>query len=107
MGLPMPAIIDEATWYKAQERRENARGVPREPRGWLLRGMCVCGQCGHTLKCMQKRPGMPRYYVCRGRISRRQFEGGERCSLPYIGGDQLEWPVEEAGGISTQMSTRY
>lgn len=47
-GVPMPPIIEEATWQQAQQRREDARSVLVDPKGWLLQGMCFCGQCGHV-----------------------------------------------------------
>ena len=87
----MPAIIDEKTWNLAQERREKARSVLAEPRGWLLQGMCFCGQCGHVLKCLHKKPGEARYYACRGRVQRRIAEDGcKRCDLPWLRADWLE-----------------
>jgi len=95
IGIPMPAIIDEDTWRQVQQRRENVRSLLADPRGWLLQGMCFCGQCGHVLKCMRKRPGEPRYYACRGRIHYIPFDGGKRCTLPYIRADKLEWDVWE------------
>ena len=94
IGIPMPAIIDENTWKLAQERREKARSVLANPRGWLLQGMCFCGQCGHVLKCLQKRPGEPRYYACRGRVQHRETrDGGKRCDLPWLRADWLEHGV--------------
>jgi len=94
IGIPMPVIIDENTWQLAQQRRENARSVLADPRGWILQGMCFCGQCGHVLKCMQKKPSEPRYYVCRGRIEHRMIPGdGKRCYLPYIRAEWLERAV--------------
>jgi hypothetical protein len=64
--------------------------------GWLLQGICFCGQCGHVLKCQQKRPGEARYYACRGRVQHRVTKaGGERCNLPYVRADWLEQGVWE------------
>ena len=89
IGITMPLIIDENTWQLAQQKREKARSVLADPKGWLLQGMCFCGQCGHVLKCVRKKPGEPRYYVCRGRVQYQvNHDGGKRCDLPYI---QAEW----------------
>jgi len=94
IGIPMPVIIDEDAWQLAQQRREDARSVLADPKGWLLQGMCFCGQCGHVLKCMHKKPEEPRYYACRGRVQHRKTrDGRKRCNLPYIRADWLEWEV--------------
>jgi hypothetical protein len=85
----MPVIIDESTWQKVQEKRENARSVQVDPKGWLLQGMCFCGDCGHVLKCMRKKPDDHRYYACRGRVNRRNLSE-KRCKLPYVRADWLE-----------------
>ena len=90
----MPAIIDEDTWQLAQQRRENARSLLTDPKGWLLQGMCFCGQCGHVLKCMRKKPREPHYYACRGRVQHRVAQdSGQRCNLRYVRADWLEWEV--------------
>jgi site-specific DNA recombinase len=93
LGLPMPVIIDEDTWRQAQQRRVNARRVRSNIRGWLLQGMCICGQCGHVLQCVQKRGEKARYYVCRGRLARNHLDGGARCTMRWIRADRLEWAV--------------
>jgi len=96
MGISLPAIIDDNTWQLAQQKRENARTLITEPKGWLLQGMCYCGQCGRILKCVHKRREDPKYYACRGRIqSRAVRDGDKRCDLPYIRADWLEWGVWE------------
>ena len=96
IGVPMPVIIDEKTWQLAQQRREEARSVLRDPKGWLLQGMCFCGQCGHVLKCLHKKPKEHRYYTCGGRVKHRLIrDGNKRCSLPYVRADWLELGVWE------------
>jgi site-specific DNA recombinase len=92
IGIPMPPVIDEGTWQQAQQKRESARSVLAEPKGWRLQGMCFCGKCGHALKCVRKRAGEYRYYACRGRVSQRV---GKCCDLPYIRADWLEQGVWE------------
>jgi site-specific DNA recombinase len=52
IAIPVPAIVGEALWQAAQERlgmqecfsRRNSRRL------YLLRGLLVCGVCGHTLQ---------------------------------------------------------
>jgi len=94
IGVAMPAIIDGNTWQLAQERRERARSVLSDPKGWLLQGLCFCGRCGHVLKCVHKKPGEPRYYACRSRIQKHMNRHQEkRCDLPYVQAEWLEWAV--------------
>jgi len=94
MGVSLPAIIDENTWQLAQQKRENARSLSTDPKGWLLQGMCYCGLCGHVLKCVRKRPQDHNYYACRGRMQHRITQDGDkRCDLPFIRADWLEWGV--------------
>jgi site-specific DNA recombinase len=94
IGVTMPSIIDENTWQLAQERRERARSLLVNPRGWLLQGMCFCGQCGHVLKCVHKKLREPRYYACRSRIQKHMNRHQEkRCDLPYVQAEWLEWAV--------------
>jgi len=93
LGMPMPVIVDEATWQRAQHKRENARRVLRKAKGWLLQGMCICGKCGHVLKCLHQKPKEPRYYACRGRVERRHLDRDERCDLPYVRAEDLELAV--------------
>jgi len=94
MGVPVPAIIDESTWQLARQKREHARGLIADPKGWLLQGMCYCGLCGHVLQCSRSKPGDPRYYACRGRVHHWKLgDDSKRCDLPYVRADWLEWGV--------------
>jgi site-specific DNA recombinase len=93
LEVRIPTIIDDATWYRAQEKRENARKLIGDPRGWLLQGMCVCGLCGHVMSCVHKKPGQPRYYACRSRIQSITHRDGKRCDLPFVRAKELEWGV--------------
>ena len=94
MGIPVPAIINDNTWQLAQQKRENARSIIADPKGWLLQGMVYCSLCGHVLKCLWQKPKEPRYYACRGRIHHwKADDGSERCNLPFMRADWLEWGV--------------
>jgi len=94
IGVTTPSIVDEKTWQAAKQKREKARSVIAEPKGWLLQGIAYCGLCGHVLKCTRKKPKEPRYYACRGRIHHWKLDDGSgRCKLPYAIADWLEWGV--------------
>ena len=62
--ISVPPLVDEATWQAAQERLEmNARFAQRNSRRtYLLRGLPVCGTCGHTLQGRTQRGIV--YYIC-------------------------------------------
>lgn len=94
-GIKMPVIIDKATWESAQRKRLSARCVRRLAKNWLLQGMCTCGECGHTLSCLQKDSTEYRYYGCHGRYKHTHLDGGPRCQLPRIKADWLEEVVWE------------
>ena len=49
LAVAVPAIIDKATWQKAQEQlKRNALSSPRNNKknSYMLRGLVVCGLCG-------------------------------------------------------------
>ncbi len=94
-GLKMPVMIDEVIWDLAQRKRQKARSIRKNAHNWLLQGMCVCGECGHTLSCIQKKPTKPRYYSCRGRAKDSHLDGSLHCQSPRISADWLEWAVWE------------
>jgi site-specific DNA recombinase len=91
LGISLPAIVDETTWQKAQAKREEARTVRRDSKGWLLQGLVYCGDDGHILKCVKVSPKHPAYYVCRARYEKKRK--GWHCDLPYIRAEKLEAEV--------------
>jgi len=94
VGIKVPPIVDQATWQKAQDKRETARSVQKAPKGWLLQGMVFCGMCGHVLKCLRKNKNQPAYYACRGRVEKKKYKStGEACNLPYVRAHEFEWAV--------------
>ncbi len=93
LGLEMPVIIDTVTWDKAEQKRHKARSIRGKTLNWLLQGMCVCGICGHTLKCVTRKGTKARYYVCRGRLKKYQTDSKAICNLPWMHADQLEMIV--------------
>jgi site-specific DNA recombinase len=92
-GLKMPVIIDAAVWDKVEHQRHKARIARGKVRNWLLQGMCVCGICGHLLKCVHKKGTKPRYYGCRGRLREYHPDGSPTCNLPWLRAEQLEMAV--------------
>jgi site-specific DNA recombinase len=64
IAVQVPALVDETVWQAAQERLEmNARFAQRNNRRtYLLRGLLVCGTCGHTLQGRTQRGIV--YYRC-------------------------------------------
>ncbi|NPV74729.1 MAG: recombinase family protein [Pelotomaculum sp.] len=49
--IPVPAIIDEAVWLKAQEKIRGARRLwaGQKKHDYLLSGIITCGECGQTM----------------------------------------------------------
>jgi site-specific DNA recombinase len=64
IAVQVPALVGETAWHAAQERLEmNARFAQRNNRRtYLLRGLLVCGTCGHTLQ--GRTQGGIVYYTC-------------------------------------------
>lgn len=96
--VKVPALVDEATWSKAQASLEAARR--RRPnlarRQYLLRGLVRCGRCGQTMHGSTvttrgvKRP----YYVCTAKSP--GLQGRAPCPQPYFPAVLLEDAVWEA-----------
>ena len=93
---PVPAIISQAQFDRAQERLAYNRRMARrnnQVHPYLLRGLVSCGQC--RLACCGRctRAGYA-YYVCPTRLRSRLLVPGERCSARYIPAralDDLVW----------------
>ena len=65
----MPPIIDEDTFYAAQERLSKASPRKTAPRitssNVLLTGVAQCSHCGGSMKIQTGKGGQYRYYKCR------------------------------------------
>ncbi len=93
---PVPAIISQAQFDRAQERLAHNRQMARRnnrAHPYLLRGLVSCGQC--RLACCGRctRAGYA-YYVCPTRLRSRLLVPGERCPARYIPAcalDDLVW----------------
>lgn len=72
--IPVPAIIDQATFDKAAQIRKvhaPATGSPRcDNLPTLLTGILHCGHCGSSMYVMTGKSGRYRYYKCVRRMSR-------------------------------------
>ena len=70
MVLECPAIIDEATWEKAQKQREmNRHDVDKtKVTEALLRGILKCGYCGCSYIVLESSKYKLKQYVCSDRL---------------------------------------
>jgi site-specific DNA recombinase len=100
ISRPVPAIVDEATWAKAQETLHSnfLFGVRSTRNQYLLRGLMKCGLCNLTyIGVAANRPSGKRefYYRCNGAQGTRGIYGakGERCPSKGIQGGGLEQMV--------------
>lgn len=87
--IQVPAIVNEAVWNIAQERRKNNKRLhPPKNSDWLLQGLITCGLCGYGFRTevTHKR----RQYGCRGRLKYTHPDGSPRCTSPRPDADRLE-----------------
>ena len=90
----VPAIVDEATWKKAQDTLQSnflfcRRGAKTQ---YLLRGLIKCGLCGLTyIGTASSRDGKTEfYYRCNGAHSPSIYGARGRCESKAIRGDHIE-----------------
>jgi site-specific DNA recombinase len=94
--IPVPPLVSEATFARAQEPLEqNKRHSPRrtiEPT--LLQGMLVCERCGYALYRTSTRTSRPRlyYYRCLG-ADRYRHLNGAACNTRPVRQDHLDTVV--------------
>ena len=104
--IPMPQIIDDETWERAQVlKKQRSRRARRNTNVlYLLQHLLKCGECGHNFhaRCTRSTtnvrngkkyrydlPTPNRYYMCNGMQSMRL-----RCrERPYIRAERLEEPI--------------
>ena len=117
---PVPAIVDDDLWRKAQEtlRRNLLFSDRNARRKYLLRGLVKCGLCGLTYCGTAYRVGQRGervYYVCNGKQSGRGKYGvnGRKCPSKAISGniEQIVWRDIEAfirnpGPVLQQLAKR-
>ena len=96
--LPVPVIVDEAVFARAQQQRAvNRRFSPRKTiEQTLLQGLCVCGHCGYA---MGRHSGgssgttlRRHYYRCHG-IDPWRRPHGAVCDNPVVRADELDEAV--------------
>jgi transcriptional regulator with XRE-family HTH domain len=99
ISRPVPAIVTEAAWEKAQANLKahflfGARSARNQ---YLLRGLIKCGQCGLTYIGMaSNRPKNGKrefYYRCNGAHSPQIYRPNGRCQSKSVRGDILERQV--------------
>ena len=104
--VPVPPLVDEETWERAQKlKKQRSRGAKRNTKVlYLLQHLLKCGECGHNFhakstwrtssvrngkKYHYDLPAPRRYYKCNGMESLRL-----RCrELHYIRAERLEGPI--------------
>jgi site-specific DNA recombinase len=89
---PVPAIIDQERFDRAQERLAyNRRMARRNNRAhqYLLRGLVSCGRCRRGCSGRHMPPGYD-YYLCRTKTQLPLLTPGERCPARYIPARPLE-----------------
>ena len=104
IGIPVPAIIDEALFDAvAEQLAENRVRNRQRKRGarYLLQGLLVCQSCGHAFygKPVSRSAGKGKrrdyaYYRCIGTDAYR-FGGQRICYNPQVRTDLLEEAVWE------------
>jgi site-specific DNA recombinase len=97
ISRPVPAIVDEKTWDKAQEnlKAHFLFGVRSTRNQYLLRGVMKCSLCDLTyIGVANIRPSGKHefYYRCNGNHGARGLYGanGERCPSKAVRGEELE-----------------
>jgi site-specific DNA recombinase len=93
IGVPVPAIVDEALFAAAAEQLEENRKRSRERLAgvqYLLRGLLVCQKCGYAFIGYNPKPW--RYYRCCG-TDRNRFHGQFRCDARLLAVEPLEAAV--------------
>lgn len=96
----VPAIVDEATWRKAQQTlKQNFLFGPRSTRNrYLLRGTAKCGICGLTLigtRAVRPSGKVDFYYRCNGKHTARGIYAntGQRCQAKDVNGSFFEQAI--------------
>ena len=93
--LPVPAILDETTFARAQQRRaDNRRFSPRRTKEvTLLQGLCVCAHCGYGMGRNSGSGGRGgrrlHYYRCYGTEHWRYAQGAV-CDNPAVRAEDID-----------------
>jgi len=92
--LPIPSIIDDDTFKRAQaQRKANRRYSSRNTHTpSLLQGLCVCSHCGHAMCRLTSRKTKNMYYRCIGTEAWR-YTNGAICDNPTVIAQDLDEAV--------------
>jgi len=99
-----PPLITRARWDRLQERLQSANSrsgrQSNTAQEFLLHNLCVCGVCGAKLRSdygTRRADGSrSRHYACywhKASPKLREIKGHEKCPLPLIPAELLEWQV--------------
>jgi site-specific DNA recombinase len=96
LEIPVPALVDEDTWLRAQRRLEdNKRYAARNTKNpSLLQGICACSSCGYAYYRTSTRTTNKKiyYYRCLGSDDYR-YEHGRVCTNKPVRADYLDTVV--------------
>ena len=93
--LPVPAILDETIFARAQQRRaDNRRFSPRRTKEvTLLQGLCVCAHCGYGMGRNSGSGGRGgrrlHYYRCYG-TEHWRYPQGAVCDNPAVRAEDID-----------------
>ncbi len=99
-----PPLISKAKWDRLQERLDSANSRGGRPSNaeqqFLLHDLCRCGICGAKMRSdygtRRVDGSRSRHYACywhKASPKLREIKGHEKCSLPLIPAELLEWQV--------------
>ncbi len=99
-----PSLITQDRWKELQSRLDSANSRSGRPskmeQEFLLHGLCRCGICGATMVSQYGTRRVDgthsRNYVCywhKASSKMRELKGRDKCSLPSIPAELLEWQV--------------
>jgi len=93
LEIPVPALVDEDTWARAQRRlTDNKRYAARNTKTpSLLQGICACKECGYAYYRTSTRTAKNKiyYYRCLGSDDYR-YEHGRVCTNKPVRADYLD-----------------
>ncbi|MHB8440284.1 MAG: recombinase family protein [Acidimicrobiales bacterium] len=96
LEIPVPALVDEHTWARAQRRlADNKRYATRNSKNpSLLQGICACAGCGYAYYRTSTRTTNKKiyYYRCLGSDDYR-YEHGRICANKPVRADYLDTVV--------------
>ncbi|WP_407538929.1 recombinase family protein [Deinococcus radiomollis] len=92
-----PVLIDPATWEKAQATlARNSNLASRNSKTvYMLRSLIKCGRCGRSYVGSKSADKPAHYYGCNGRTVRGGRPESERCTNPFVRGQDLDEHVRQ------------